>query len=414
MPRRLRAYLRFLVDHRRLLAFGLLAATVSGFGQTFYIGLFNNEIRDAFGLTYGELGLVYGGATLAGATLLVLIGRIYDRIDLRAFLVAGAATLAGGCALLGGTEAIAGLAAALFLLRLGGQGMMGHVALTTMARRFHHGRGKAVSVAAMGYPLAEAAFPALAVALLTVVTWRGAWLVAALLVVTLFLPLLLILLRGAGKGEAPPDEHHPAARVDWTLREVLRDRRLAAVVAAAVSAPFVVTVVFFHQVPLAESKGWSRELVASGLGVFALGHILGLLVAGPIVDRWTGRRVLPPALLPLVASMLVLGSFDAQWAALAWPALLGTTLGLAGTSGNALLAELYGVAHLGAIRSLLQALVIVATAVGPPVAGILLDRGFGAAPIAIGLAIAITAIGLAARLALSPAIAPASGSRPAE
>ncbi|MFW6346662.1 MAG: hypothetical protein ACOC0M_10090 [Halomonas sp.] len=40
--------MRFLVEHRRLLGFGLLAAALSGFGQTFFVSLFSEPIREAF------------------------------------------------------------------------------------------------------------------------------------------------------------------------------------------------------------------------------------------------------------------------------------------------------------------------------------------------------------------------------
>ena len=151
-----RDYLAFLWAHRRLLAFGLLTAMLSGFGQTFYIGLFNPQLRESFNLGHGELGLVYGGATLASALLLTWLGKLYDRSDLRWFLIGAALLLITGCLLLGVSNGLVALLLALFLLRLGGQGLMTHIALTTMAQRFHGGRGKAVSIAAMGLPLAEA------------------------------------------------------------------------------------------------------------------------------------------------------------------------------------------------------------------------------------------------------------------
>lgn len=126
---------------------------LSGFGQTFYIGLFNPQLRDSFALGHGELGLVYGGATLASAALLTRVGRLYDHIDLRLFLSGAAFLLAAGCLLIASSANVILLLLSLFLLRLGGQGLMTHIALTTMAQRFHGGRGKAVSIAAMGLPL---------------------------------------------------------------------------------------------------------------------------------------------------------------------------------------------------------------------------------------------------------------------
>jgi MFS family permease len=50
-------------------------------------------------------------------------------------------------------------------------------------------------------------------------------------------------------------------------------------------------------------------------------------------------------------------------------------LGVNSSALTPLLAERYGLAHLGAIRALLQAIMILSTAVGPPLLGGLLDRG---------------------------------------
>ncbi|MFP3853754.1 MAG: MFS transporter, partial [Anaerolineales bacterium] len=97
-----RDYLKFIADHKRLIGFGLLTATLSGFGQTFFIGLFNPNIREVFELSHGDIGLLYGGATLASAVLLTYAGRWYDRSALWLFLSGSAAVLAVGCALMAG------------------------------------------------------------------------------------------------------------------------------------------------------------------------------------------------------------------------------------------------------------------------------------------------------------------------
>jgi hypothetical protein len=55
--------------------------------------------------------------------------------------------------------------------------------------------------------------------------------------------------------------------------------------------------------------------------------------------------------------------------------LLGITMGVAATTGGALWPELYGVVHLGAIRSIATALMVVATAVAPGLVGVLMDTG---------------------------------------
>lgn len=396
----IRGYRRFVTGSWRLLTFGLVTAMLSGFGQTFYIGLFNGELRAAFGLSHSGLGLIYGAATLGGAALLFGVGALYDRLDLRLFLGIAAGLLATGCWLLGSAEGRLGLLVALFLVRLGGQGLMGHIALTTMAQRFHQGRGKAVSIAALGFPLSEAVFPLAAVLALTVQDWRALWMGSAVVVLGVFLPVLLRLLRGAEAGEALPALDKTQG-LDWSLGQVLRDRRFALLMPAAIVAPFVITVALFHQVPLALGKGWPTDLVAAGMVLFAAGHVTALISTGPLVDRWSAQRLFVPALLPLAAAMAALALLSAPGAAMLWLGLLGLGLGLCGATLTPLLAEVWGTAHLGAIRSLVQALMILSTAVGPPLLGWLLDLGVGTGTLAGGIAVGILVAAALAWLALA-------------
>jgi len=219
-------------------------------------------------------------------------------------------------------------------------------------------------------------------------------------VLVLFLPLLLWLLKGAHGGELPAESREPHYARDWSRREVVRDWRFALLVPAAVVAPFTVTIAFFHQIPLAETKGWTTDLVASGLALFAVGHVGGLLGAGPLVDRLTATRLFVPSLLPLLAAMAVLALFDSIGAALLWPALLGLGLGFNSSTLTPLLAERYGLAHLGAIRALLQAIMILSTAIGPPLLGALLDRGLHTDILAGGIGIGILIATVLAAMAL--------------
>ena len=53
-------YIRFAVDNRRFLSFGFLVALSSSFGQTFFIGVFGPGLREEFGLTHSDWGLVGG------------------------------------------------------------------------------------------------------------------------------------------------------------------------------------------------------------------------------------------------------------------------------------------------------------------------------------------------------------------
>ena len=75
------------------------------------------------------------------------------------------------------------LAVAFYFLRLGGQGLMTHTALTATARAFPQDAGKAIGVIALGFSLAQGLFPIAGVTMMEHLGWRTAWMINAGLVI---------------------------------------------------------------------------------------------------------------------------------------------------------------------------------------------------------------------------------------
>ncbi len=126
-----------------------------------------------------------------------------------------------------------------------------------------------------------------------------------------------------------------------------------------------------------------------------------LLLAGSLVDRFGAQRVLPLATLPMALGLIALAIGGPAWVAFVYLGLTGVTTGLAATVGGALWAERYGVRHLGAIRAVAQAMMVISTAVAPITLGILLDMGMSAAT--IGFMLATATVGFAVLATFAPA-----------
>ncbi|MEQ8798389.1 MAG: MFS transporter [Salinisphaeraceae bacterium] len=377
-------YARFLYDNRRLLTFGVLLCGLSGSGQTYLVALFGPALRAEFDLGNAAFGGLYSTATLASGLLLLWAGALIDRMPLARFttLVIGGAAV--GALLLAASPAwwVAGLA--LFLLRLCGQGLMTHLAQTSMARYFEAGRGKALGLAALGLPLGEAVFPLLVVAGITLLGWRMTWLtIAAILLASL--PLLLALIRqpasAGSRAVSPPSDQARDPAVSWRRQEVLRDPRFYAVLAALLAPPFIVTGLFIHQASLAAAKGWTLSHLAQSFVFYAGGHVLALIAAGPLVDRFRSALLLPVMLGPMALAVGLLSVFEGDWLAPVYLGLAGLTVGGAATLFGAIWPRLYGVRHLGAIRAVAQAAMVLATAMAPALIGALLDQESGWPPI---------------------------------
>ena len=384
----------------RLLAFGLLVAFASSAGQTYFVSLFSQQFRDAFDLGHAGFGAVYSAATLASGFLLIWAGGLIDRIDLRLFaaaVLAGLALAATGAALAAGPVT---LGLAIFLLRFFGQGLASHTAVTATARYADPAvRGKAVSVATLGFPAGEALCPVLVVAAIAAFGWRETYGGTALVVAVLILPVALALLATHGRRHAA-HLHRTAggdgtdAMRQWTRGEVVRDRVFHRVLIAAMGPSFIVTGVLFHQVHLAEVKGWTLAAFAAGYVGYAACQVGAALVAGPVIDRIGARRTSRFYLAPLGLGLLVLAAFEPVWSGYLFLMAAGTTAGFSSTLLGTLWAELYGVRHLGAIRALVTACSVVASALSPVLLGVLLDGGVSMEAIAVGCAVYV-AVGVA-------------------
>lgn len=381
----------FLANNSRPLAAGFLLTFFGSFGQTFFIALFGGHFRAEFGLSAGGFGGVYAVATLASAAAMIYAGQLVDRVPPQVYVAVIVAGLAAAAIALGAlpTSSVLFLGLVLFLLRLGGQGLMTHAAMTTMARVFDRSRGQAISFASIGHAAGEAVFPIMAVALIAFVGWRGAWLTIGFLLALLVAPLLTWLAGGAVKAAFARTRTAAArgqAQGDWTRRQVLRDPLFFVLLPATLTPPLINTGVFFHQVPLIEAKGWTLSIFAAAFATYAVSTVAGTLVGGRLVDRASASAVLRFALLPLAAGLLFMAMTDVPAIAHVYMVLAGVSAGIYYTLSTALWAEIYGVTHLGAIRALTAAAMVLSTALSPPVLGWLIDAGISIDAILVGCA----------------------------
>jgi MFS family permease len=379
-------YITFLRANAALLAAGMLLTFSSGFGQTWFVALFGGEFRQAFGLSHATFGGLYSLATLVGAAGLVWLGKRIDEADLRYYVVAVYAGLAAASVALALAQGVALLFAAFVGLRLCGQSLLPHTAVTTMARTFDTARGKAIGTAVLGLALAQAVLPAVGVAAASAVGWRIAWLGIAGAIVAGLVPLVLLLLRGApgaairpaaagATGGSDAGGSGAAARGMWTRGDVLRDRRFWFLMPATLAPAFVITGLLFHQVPLVEAKGWSLGWFAACFTAFAAASVASTVVLGPLIDRLGATRLAAGCLVPLALGGTALAIGDHPVTALVFMIAGGMTSSAGHTVMNAVWAELYGVAHLGAIRAAVYALVVVASAGSPVLLGAVIDAG---------------------------------------
>jgi len=365
----------FLRDNVRWLAGGLLLTLFSSFGQTFFIGLSAGSIRDDFGLSHGEFGTLYMLATLASALTLSQLGKIVDYISVSKVALIVIPLLALSAVGMAYADSLTMLVIVLFGLRLFGQGMMTHNAITAIGRWYVAQRGRAVSVVTVGHQLGEAVFPILYVSVVAFVGWRNTWLMAAGLLMLAALPAIYALMRVERTPRSSDGLPQKGAARDWTRPEVLRDALFWLTLLGILAPGFIGTTIFFHQAHLVDLRNWSIEAFAGSYALMALMTVCFALIGGALIDRFSAIALLPVFLLPLAAACFVLGTVDGQWGIYAFMALLGISYGLSSTLFGAVWPEMYGTRHLGSIRAVIVALLVFSTAIGPGLTGYLIDEG---------------------------------------
>ena len=180
----------FLINQFRFLLFGLFAAFFASYGQTFFISIFNFQIRETLNLSNADFGLIYSLATILSSVLLIWFGKIIDYIDLRIYSLINSLGLAIACiGMFYLFDSISFLFIIIFSLRFFGQGAMCHTGITTLSRYYNHNRGKAISLGSFGFPMGEMVIPFIIVVVLTLLTWRYVWLLASLSILIFWIPL---------------------------------------------------------------------------------------------------------------------------------------------------------------------------------------------------------------------------------
>ena len=361
-------YLNFVKANKYLLLFGFLCVFVGNLGQTFFISLFNKDLISQLLLDKDRLSLIYSAATLVSGFTLFFVGSKIDDIEVKKFTSMVLLGLLVSCVVFATSNSLWMLFFAYLGIRLCGQGLMGHIAVTTLMRYIPEHRGKAVSLALQGMAVGEITLPLMAVTLLSHYGHQTSWLVYAAIGLSVFFPLMLWLLYKADLKPIVRDDiakQSTELTQDWTRQRVMADWRFWLMIPALIAPAFLITGIFFHQTLLIESKGWSLQWLSLGIMAYGVLHFAGAIFIGPMVDNSKPRKLLNWYLLPLMLGVACLYFGEQKFWLMAFMILAGMTVASSGPIVNSFYADIFGTTHLGAIRSLIAAIMIISTGLAP-------------------------------------------------
>jgi MFS family permease len=368
----------FLKHNARWLTAGILLTFLSSFGQTFFISIFSGEIREAFSLSHGAWGGIYTLGTAASAVVMLWAGGLTDRFRSRALGAVVLAMLASACLFMALNTWTAVLPLIIFALRFCGQGMVSHISVVSMSRWFVATRGRALSIAGLGFAIGEAVLPISFVSLMLIMDWRWLWVGAAIFSLAA-IPVLRSLLQQERTPQSHAEEDHAVGMLGqhWARVEVLRHPLFWYMIPALLGPSAFNTAFFFQQVHFAEIKGWAHIDLVALFPIYTITAVCLMVLSGWLLDRFGSARLIPWYQLPMIGGFVAFGMGESLSSTFVGMLCVAATTGANATLPNAFWAEFYGTRNLGSIKAMAAAIMVLGSAIGPGITGVLIDAGIG-------------------------------------
>lgn len=401
-------------------------------------GVFLGPLRAEFGWTQSEAFTALLFITFTSALLAAPVGGLVDRHGARRVVLAGFAfqiLLLASFAWLDG--ALWDYYLRYLLLAVLALGTT-HVAFARVITLwFDRRRGLALGIALSGVGVGGFLWPLYVQAMIGQHGWRQAWLLLALAVAVLAVPVVALLLRDspAAVGQTPDGDPPPAAAAGTAptgtaptdaaapeaagipLAEVLRLPRYWLMVATFFLIGFAVQSVMLHLVPLLTARGLPPMLAALAQSLLFVAVTTGRLATGWLMDRFFAPRVALAFLIaPIVGiSLLALGAGGTT--ALVAALLVGLAVGAEVDVLAYLTSRYFGARHFSAIYGTFYGVYTLSGGLGPLFTARLVDTGDGY-PVALAVhAVLLTVAALLLRRfppLPTPPAPPAPTSAPAE
>jgi MFS family permease len=358
-------------------------STFTLFGVTYSFSAFFSAMADEFGSGKGATALMFGFTIFFLFVLSLPAGRLADRFGARPVVLFGAASL--GLGLLA-TSVVGSLWLGYVTYGFGvGVGVAcAYVPMVTQVSAwFDRRRAAALGIAVSGIGLGTLLIPPLAARLIDDLGWRATYRTFAVVSVVALLVVAALAAR-------PPQV---VGQAPLALREVLARPLFRRLYLAALLMSLSLFVPFVFLAAYAEDHGTAESTAATLVSFLGLGSLAGRLVLGIFAGRMGVLRLYVGCFVVLTLSFLLwVGSGGAFAVLAAFALVMGVAYGGYVALSPAVMAELFGLAGLGAVLGASYTAVGVGGLVGPPLAGWIIDATGSYVP-AILAATVLSALG---------------------
>jgi MFS family permease len=389
----------------RVAVLATITAVMTGPGQTVAVSVFVDPMIEALGLTRSELSTAYLVGTLLGAIALLPVGRRIDRFGARKAMTFIGVAFGFGLLVMSGVQGFVTLVVGFTLIRWLGQGSLSLVSTLAITPWFERRRGFVFGLTTTSTAVLMSFTPILFGAAIGLFDWRVAWVIAALAVWLIVVPIARfgIIDRPSDVGQYPdgdpaphPSAEPPPEATSNTRREALRQSRfwLLSLVIAATS--MLITALNFHQISILGDQGLTVTEAAAMFLPQVVGALIAGLVMGVLADRVPARFLLFSTMALLTLSLVLASRLSPGPMILVYAISLGATSGAGRPLVATVLPRWFGLAHIGSIQGVAALVAVAASSVGPVALSLASDAFDGYGPAALLLIGIPVVIGLAA------------------
>jgi MFS family permease len=305
-----------------------------------------------------------------------VIGWMVDRFEVHRIMTVGVIITVVGMLLAAAARAFLPMVSAYFVIGIG-SALASTIPLTVIAARwFGERRGFAMGVAVAGMSAGGVILPPITDYIIRTISISAAYVALAVPIGLVALPLVALVIRRKPPGvEISHTPAAPAAELPGLdTYEAMRSAQFWILIAAIYLGSISLASLFYFITPSLIHAGFGSRnatLVQSGQNLIA---VPGLILAGILADRFTGRKVAAAMLAGLaVASMLLMeaGSGSPAWPlyVAAFMVVFGSTAGVTAAVFPIALAELVGLKRFGTLAGIMSLASTFGMATGPLLVG---------------------------------------------
>jgi MFS family permease len=360
-----------------------------------------------FGWSRATLSGAFAVGALSAGLGGPVVGWLLDRIDARKVMAVGVALTAGGYFALSRTTNLTQFVICNFVIGFGLVSCTAIPCSLVLANWFNERRGLAMGIALAGASIGGAVMTPVVNYAIAARGWRFGYLLIAIPMAVITIPLLLVFIRtrppADAQPERPPSEPAPAPAElpGLEVSEALMTRSMWLIALVQFLFASLFAGLGQHFIAYLMDVGYSPSVAAQVLSMAFVFTTIGSLVSGPMADRVNAR--LATAATWFVTAIAVFALLGASHfpALMLYAVLVGVVGGAFGVLLPLLMLESLGIRRFGSLMGIAGLIGTLGYAAGPIVTGWIHDRTTSYIP-ALWMFIGVSILCVIACLACRP------------